>query len=101
MLFFKEDNNFVNIQKSKEIFDIQSKVLMVNHFLKMNDDLPLVLFHPRIISMIYNANDKSTFPYFIVLSLFELMLKLKTFSKKIEKFCLKVAYTIYIYIVFH
>ena len=82
MQFFTEDKNFVNIQKWKEIFDIQSNVLMDKHFLKMNDDLPLKLFHPRIISMLYNVNDKSTLSYFIVPSLFELSLKFKTISKK-------------------
>lgn len=85
MQIFKENDNFVIIQKWKDIFYIQSSVLLDKHFHKMNDDLPLKPLHPRIISMFYNANDKPTLSYFMVQSLFELLLNFITISK----FCLK------------
>lgn len=67
---FKQDENYVNIQQWKEIFDIPSDVLFA-----------VKLFNPKIISMLYEMDDRPTSSYFIPPSILELALKHKTISK--------------------
>lgn len=67
---FKQDENYVNIQQWKEIFDIPSVVLFA-----------VKLFNTRIISMLYEMDDRPTLSYFIPPSMLELALKHKTISK--------------------